>query len=371
MPVTLEQLAKVAGVSVSTVSRALNKSEHAVNEETRNRILTLAKQLGYRPNMVARSLKTDRTHTIGIIIDDIASPFGSAITRGIQDHLKEYGYFSVLINGDWNPEVETQAVHDLISRSIDGIIFVESWLREANPTLDLANKLYVFVHRLFGGVHHNSVGVDEYYGAQLAIRHLAKLGHRRIAYINGPRGWYAAEQRLIGYRETLSEYGIPFDPELVLEGNWEVQSAYPAARRLLELPERPTAIFAANDLMALGAIYAIQEAGLRVPEDIAVVGYDDREIASLSRPTLTTVHMPCYEMGQASTKLLLRLLEEQRESSDSPKLLDVPESAEAIKIQGQLIVRESCGAEEGKILSDKYHSHAQPRRQLMNRRRLL
>ena len=369
MPVTLEQLAKVAGVSVSTVSRALNKSKHAVNEETRKRILTLAQQLGYRPNLLARSLKTERTHTIGIIVDDIASPFGPIITRGIQDYLKDYGYFSVLINGDWNPEVEIQAVHDLISRSIDGIIFVESWLREANPTLDLANRPYVFVHRLFGGVYHNSVGVDEHYGARLAIQHLAKLGHRRIAYISGPRGWYAAEQRLIVYCETLSEYEIPFDPELVLEGNWEIQSAYPAARRFLELEEHPTAIFAANDLMALGAIYAIQEAGLRVPEDIAVIGYDDREIASLSQPTLTTVRMPCYAMGQASAKLLLSLLDKQRESPDSPKSLDAPVAAEPIKIQGQLIVRESCGAEEGKVPSYKYHSEAQPPRRMMGRDR--
>src|SRR5215212_1969805 len=259
MPVTLEQLAQAAGVSVSTISRALNDSKHAVNEKTRKRILTLAKKMGYRPNLIARSLKTERSHTIGIIIDDIASPFGPMITRGIQDYLKEYGYFSVLINGDWNPEVELQAIHDLISRSIDGIIFVESWLHEANPTLDLANKPYVFVHRLFGGVHHNSVGADEHYGARLAIQHLAKLGHGRIAYINGPRGWYAAKQRLIGYRKTLSEYGIPFDPKLVQEGNWEIQSAYPATQRLLELRKPPTAIFAANDLMALGAIYALQK----------------------------------------------------------------------------------------------------------------
>jgi LacI family transcriptional regulator len=369
MSVTLEQLAKVAGVSVSTVSRALNNSQHTVNEETRQRILDLAKELGYRPNLVARSLKTERTHAIGIIIDDIASPFGPAITRGIQDYLKEYGYFSVLINGDWNPEVETQAVHDLISRSIDGIIFVESWLREANPTLDLANKPYVFVHRLFGGVLHNSVGVDELHGVRLAIQHLAALGHRRIAYINGPRGWYAAEQRLIGYRQAISEYDIPFDPELVLEGNWEMQSAYPAARRFLELQKRPTAIFAANDLMALGAIYAVQEAGLRVPEDIAVVGYDDREIASLSQPTLTSVRMPCYEMGEASAKLLLHLLEKHRASADPQKPSDWHKSAEPIKIQGQLIVRESCGAEEGKIPSDKYHSHTQRRRPLIDGRR--
>jgi LacI family transcriptional regulator len=361
--VTLEQLAKVAGVSVSTVSRALNRSDHAVNEETRKRILTLAKQMGYRPNLMARSLKTERSYTIGIITDNIVSPFSPLIIRGIQDHLKEYEYFSVVINGDWNPEVETQAIHDLISRSIDGIIFVESWLREANPTLDLANKPYVFVHRLFGGVYPNSVGVDERNGARLAVEHLIKLGHRRIAYINGPRGWYAAEQRLLGYRETLAEHNIPFAPELVLEGDWEVQSGYPAARRFLELHERPTAIFAANDLMALGAIYAFQEAGLRVPDDVAVIGYDDRDIASISRPTITTVRMPCYEMGQASAKLLLGLLEKQREAVDSP------EPSEPIKIQGQLIVRESCGAEEGKMPSDKYRSHTTPRRLLISTRR--
>lgn len=356
MPITLEQLAQVAGVSVSTVSRALNKSDHAVNQDTRQRILTLAKQMGYRPNIMARSLKTDRTHTIGIITDNIVSPFSPLIMRGIQDHLQEYDYFSVVINGDWNPEVETRAIHDLISRSIDGIIFVESWLREANPTLDLANKPYVFVHRLFGGVYRNSVGVDERNGARQAVEHLVALGHRRIAYISGPRGWYASEQRLLAYRETLAKHNLPFDPELVLEGDWEVQSAYPAAKRLLERRERPTALFAANDLMALGAIYAIQEAGLRVPEDIAVVGYDDREIASIARPTLTTVRMPCYEMGQASAKLLLGLLERQGES------------AEPIKLQGQLIVRESSGAAEGKMPSDKYRSHTTPRRLLMSRR---
>lgn len=350
MPVTLEQLAQIAEVSVSTVSRALNNTDHAVNEETRKRILTLAKQMGYRPNVMARSLKTDRTRTIGIITDNIASPFSPAIIRGIQDYLKTYQYFSVVINGDWNPEVETEAVHELISRSIDGIIFVESWLHDANPTLDLANKPYVFVHRLFGGVYRNSVGVDERYGAHLAVRHLVELGHRRIGYINGPRGWYASEQRLIGYRETLAAHDIPFDPQLVLEGDWEVEGGYPATQRLLELPQRPTAIFAANDLMALGAIYSIQDAGLRVPADIAVVGYDDREIASISRPTITTVVMPRYEMGQASAQLMLRLLDKHGDS------------AEPIKIQGQLIVRESSGAGKEGLTADRRHSITTRRR---------
>jgi DNA-binding LacI/PurR family transcriptional regulator len=252
------------------------------------------------------------------------------------------------MNTDWDPEVETEAIHQLISRSIDGIIFVESWLRGANPTLDLANKPYVFVHRLFSGTFNNSVLVDEKYGARLAVEHLAKLGHRRIAFINGPSGWDASADRLAGYKDVLAQLGIAYDPQLVEEGNWEVQSGYPAARKFLALEQRPSAIFAANDLMALGAIYAIQEAGLRVPEDIALVGYDDRDIAGLSRPTITTVTLPCYEMGQASARLLLSRLENQIETE------------EPIRIRGKLIIRESCGAETGQVSPERYRTHTTP-----------
>jgi DNA-binding LacI/PurR family transcriptional regulator len=348
MPITLNELAKAAGVSASTVSRALNESGHPVNDDTRQRIMVLANELGYRPNMVARSLKMDRTYAIGIIVDNIVSPFSPTIIRGIQDELKSHNYFSVIMNTDWDPEVETEAIHQLISRSIDGIIFVESWLRGTNPTLDLANKPYVFVHRLFSGTFNNSVLVDEQYGARLAVEHLAKLGHRRIAFINGPSGWDASADRLAGYKDVLAQLGIAYDPQLVEEGNWEVQSGYPAARKFLALEQRPSAIFAANDLMALGAIYAIQEAGLCVPEDIALVGYDDREIAGLSRPTITTVTLPCYEMGQASARLLLSRLENQGETE------------EPIRIRGKLIIRESCGAETGQASPERYRTHTTP-----------
>lgn len=355
MPITLHELAKAAGVSVATVSRVLNNNDHPVNEATRRRVQAVANELGYRPNMMARSLKTDRTLTIGLIVDNIISPFTPTMIRGIQDHLKQAEYFSVVINTDWKPEIETRAIHDLISRSIDGIIFVESFLRDASPTLDLANKPYVFVHRIFGNVHRNSVGVDERYGARLAVEHLVKLGHSRIGFINGPEGWHASEMRLIGYRETLEQFGIPFNPELVVEGDWEVQSGYPAAKHFIAMTERPTALFAANDLMALGAIYAIQDTGLSVPSDMAVVGYDDREIASLARPTITTVQMPCYEMGQASAQLLLGMIAKQTQS------------AEPVKVQGKLIVRESCGAEKGTRSPNRYRSHTTPRRLLMSR----
>ncbi len=350
MPITLTELADAAGVSLATASRALNDSAHPMNKETKRRVLALAQELGYRPNLMARSLKTERTFAIGIIVDDIAGAFTPLVLRGIQDYLNEHHYFSVVINADWNPETETEAIQNLISRSIDGIIFVESRLRDAQPMLDTANKPYVFAHRLFGGAKSNSVNVDDVAGGRMATEHLLILQHRRIGFITGRKGWNASEDRLAGYRAALKHAHIPFDRALVIEGDWEMQSGYAAAKKFLQMSDRPTAIFAANDLMALGAMYAIQEAGLRVPEDIAVVGYDDREIAGLARPLITTVSLPCYEMGQRSAELLLQLLEKKINA------------VEPIRIPGKLIVRESSGALRAKMPLAQYITRTSPRR---------
>ena len=335
MPVTIRQLAKAAGVSIATVSRVLNNTNHPVNEETRQRILKLAQEMSYRPNQVARSLRTERSGMIGIIADDISkTPFSPLIVRGIQDYMASAGYYCMIINADWNPEKEKEAMHDLMNRSTDGVIFVETWHNSINIDLDVANKPYVFVHRLFTNSSTYSVIPDEIYGARIAVNHLLKLGHRRIGYINGPENYYSSAERLRGYQLELEEMGIPFDPALTARGDWNATSGYEGAKQLLANPQRPTAIFAANDVMALGAIYAIQDAKLRVPEDIAIVGYDDREIASLVRPSLTTVILPCYDMGWASAAMLLNLLKGRADNVDE------------IKIRGLLIVRQSCGAQE-------------------------
>ena len=355
MPVTLHELAKAAGCSVSTVSRALNNSAHSVNDVTRERILALANEFGYRPNMTARGLKMDRTFTIGLVVYNIASAFTPVLIRGIQEYLRQRDYFSVIISTDWDSDLESEAVHQLISRSIDGVIFVESWRDESNNTLDLANKPYVYVYRLFNGEYANSVILDDRHGARLAVEHLVKLGCRRVAFINGPHGWAASTERLSGYQEVLAQYGISFDPSLVEDGTWEVQSGYHAAKKFLAVPDRPKAIFAANDLMALGAIYAVQEAGLNVPKDIAVVGYDDREIASISKPTITTVCPPSFEMGQLAAQLILDRIENQNEIKDP------------VRVQGRLVIRESCGAEQGKPPLEHYVSHTNPPESLTRR----
>jgi len=355
MPVTLTELARAAGCSVSTVSRALNSSDHPVNDATRERILALANELGYRPNMTARGLKMDRTFTIGLIVYNIGSPFTPVLIRGIQEYLKQRDYFSILISTDWDPELESEAVHQLISRSIDGVIFVESWRDESNNTLDLANKPYVFVYRLFNGSYANSVIMDDAFGARLAVEHLINLGHRRIAFIAGPQGWEASKERLEGYRAVLAENKLPYDPALVETGNWEVQSGYQATKNYLSMPDKPTAIFAANDFMALGAIYAIQDAGLNAPNDVAVVGYDDREFASFSKPTITTVCPPSFEMGQKVAQLILDRIENQTE-------VETP-----VRVPGRLIVRESCGSKQDQVPPERYVSHTIPPESLVRR----
>ncbi len=240
----------------------------------------------------------------------------------------------------------------LIARPVDGIIFVDTWLHSANEAPPPSEKPYVFVNRLFGAADCNCIGPDDRYGARLAAEHLARLGHRCIAFINGPEGWEASVNRLAGYRGALAAYGLPFDRTLVRWGTWEVRDGYRATKDLMALPNPPTAIFAANDFMAIGAIYALQDVGLRVPEDVGVVGYDDREVASLVRPALTTVTLPCYEMGQAAARLLLNQLEDQGK----------PATAE--QVRGRLVVRESCGAEEVKEGEKKFWVHTTPRRLL-------
>jgi len=221
--------------------------------------------------------------------------------------------------------------------------------------LEQSDKPHVFVHRLFGSNIRNSVVPDDYYGASLATRHLIELGHQRIGYINGPENWHTCRARLRGYQATLASHGLHFDPGLVRPGDWELESGYAASQSFLERNERPTAIFAANDLMALGAIYAIQDAGLRVPGDIAVVGYDNRNFASTVRPRITTVSMPVIEMGGVAAELLLQQVAQGRKEE------------EEIKVRGKLFIRETCGAPEDRRTPPEPDSRTLFRRVLFNK----
>jgi LacI family transcriptional regulator len=178
VPVSLVDVAKAAGVSIATASRALTNSDHPIADKTRDRVLRIAKELGYRPNLIARGLRTEQTYTIGLIVENILSPFIPPITRGIHDYLRQYGYFSIIINSDWDPAAEEEAIQDLARRHIDGIIFVESYTRSSDRISELIHGPHMFVHRLFNSLNANSVVPDDRYGARLAVKHLAGLPGR-------------------------------------------------------------------------------------------------------------------------------------------------------------------------------------------------
>ncbi len=333
MPVTLRELALAAGVSVTTASRALNNSDHAVSSDTRERVMRAAAELGYQPNVSARTLRMDRSFTVGIMASDITSYFTPIIIRGIQDVLNDAGYFCVIASFGGDVRLQDQALDSLINRGMDGVIFVESWQYSAVPRLQKAGKPYVFCERLFDARIAHSVVTDNYDGAMQATRHLLNAGHRRIALLNGPDNYYAARERLQGYRHALEAAGVDFDPQLVSSGAWYVHGGYAAAQSILALGDVPHALFVYNDVMAVGAIHALQDAGLRVPEDVAIVSYDDHPVATQFRPQLTTVTLPCFEMGREAAALLLRQMEEGQEPT------------EELVLKGQLIVRDSCGTQ--------------------------
>lgn len=332
MSATLEEVAKAAGVSVATASRVLTQSAHPVRAETRQKVLRFAQAMDYRPNLLARSMRTDRTHTIGIVADNLLSPFTPPIIQGIQDFLKTIDYLGLIVNADWDPAIEREAITTLLSRAVEGIIFVES--SHLAPTQELveSQKPYMYAHRLFGSSVQNSVVPDDYQGAQLAVEHLIRLGHRRIAHIAGPRGWHSARRRVESYRATLLQHGLPVDPALIVESDWMFEGGVTAMQQILSQPLLPTAIFVGNDMMALGAIEALRTAGLQAPKDIALAAYDNREVSQILHPKLTTVSLPAYHMGQKAAELIW--LKVQGEVGD----------LEEVKICGQLYIRESCGA---------------------------
>ncbi|MCB9459680.1 MAG: LacI family DNA-binding transcriptional regulator [Anaerolineaceae bacterium] len=334
--VTIKEIAETVGVSIATVSRVLSNSSYPVSQDTRARILQVAQDLGYSPNLAARSLRTDQSTLIGVILDNFTSSWAPIIIRGLQDVFHRRGYFSLVVNMPWEIHSQSDVVQNLLGHSVDGFVFVETW-HTVSERKDLLNtKPYVTVHRLFHEPDPYSVIPDDVYNSSLTIDHLTKLGHKRIAYIAGHEAYFSSEERLTGYKQSLEKAGLSFDESLIYRGNWSVPSGYQCTQELIQKSELPTAIAAANDQMAIGAILAVQEHGLRVPEDIAIVGYDNDEIAQISNPTLTTVQMPLFKMGQIAAENLLCQIDKKP-----------CETTEQL-IKGDLFVRQSCGDPQGK-----------------------
>ena len=301
--VTIGHVARLAGVSSTTVSHVLS-GKRPVSAATQERVHEAVRELGYRPNSVARSLRTRRSQMIAVIVPDITNPFYGVMTRGLADTLDDAGYRSYVCNTDGSIDRERDFVEDALDRGVDGIVM--SWLHVEPAEVDVIQRARKPLVLLADGEEIpgvDQVTVDDGAGARAATQHLLARGARRVAMITGPAG--TSRDRVKGYADALTAAGLTYDPALTREGGWLRDGGREAMHSLMALEPRPDAVFCANDLMAIGAMDAARELGLRIPDDVALAGFDDIEAAALLTPPLTTVINPAYEIGEAAGRMIL------------------------------------------------------------------
>ncbi|MDI7277229.1 MAG: LacI family DNA-binding transcriptional regulator [Anaerolineae bacterium] len=309
---TIREVAKKAGVAAITVSRVINQSGY-VSDETRRRVEAAIAELDYVPNVLARGLRSSRTHTLGLLVTDITNAFWTTVARGAEDAAVRHGYSVFLCNTDEDVAKQEQYLRALLSHRVEGLIIAPaSSDRGTLAALERARLPFVIVDRRMPGAAADLVLGDSIGGARQLVEHLLARGHRRIAHLGGPAGVSTADDREQGYRQALAEAGIAADPRLVLRGDYKLESGHRLMGQLLELSPLPTAVFAANNVLAVGALVTLREKGLRVPEDVAVVCFDDLPQASLIDPFLTVAAQPAYEFGTAAVELLLARLANPR-----------------------------------------------------------
>jgi LacI family transcriptional regulator len=333
MPTTIRDVAREAGVSVATVSRVFNDSG-PVRQETRTRILEVAKRLRFTPNTAARSLSTRRTHTVGVLLPDLYGEFFSEVIRGIDQTAQQHGCHA-LVSSSHNELAEVAAALRAMRGRVDGLIVMAPEVDAATLTANVPDRVpLVLLNTPLCDDGYASIDVDNRGGAEQMTRHLLRHGHRRIAHITGGARNHDGRERLLGYRAALSAAGIPEDPAIVVAGDFTESAGHDGAVALLALAERPTAIFAGNDSMAIGALSALQAAGVRVPEEMAVVGFDDIPIAQYVTPPLTTVRVAISSLGARAAVRLFQAIQ-------------APANAERHHetVPTELVIRRSCGAQ--------------------------
>jgi DNA-binding LacI/PurR family transcriptional regulator len=327
MALSIKDIAKAANVSYSTVSRALSDSPR-VKPETKQRIQRIAAEMGYLPSAVARSLVTRRTNTIGVVVTTITDLFFAEVIHAIEETALKYEYNVILANSGGEPEHESEVIRALREKRVDGIILIAASSKGEDLRKEKAIDIPVVIINNIQREHFGySIGVDNIAGGREATQHLLALGHRRIALVAGPITEWDNVERQSGYEQALRAYGLPIDPELIVEGDNRPQGGMAAMQQLLALPVCPTAIFCHNDATALGVMRAAHAAGLRIPQDVSVVGFDDIDLAPFFEPPLTTIAQPKREMGEIAVQMTLDLLAGQQ--------------VKDCMLPGRLIVRES------------------------------
>lgn len=333
MSTTLNDIAKKAGVSVSTVSRIINdKSEiYRISQKTKELVLNTAKELSYRPNHLARSLRLKKTHIVGLCVPNIANPFFAYVTREIQMSAYQSGYSLIVCNTDEDLGKEIEQIELLRSKGVDGFIIMPVGT-EFDHIVQLMNEniSLVLLDRCIEQLETSSVVLDNQSGAFQAIEHLIQNGHRRIAIIQGNPNTYTSNTRLEGYKAALSQYGIPLNEHLIVGTDFRKENGYIETKFLLNLDNPPTAIFATSDLITVGSLQAIFEENLNIPEDISIVSFDDVDFAPYLVAPLTAVHQPKRLMGEMAVKLLIEDIQTKGETGKK-----------RIVLKPRLIVRKS------------------------------
>lgn len=330
--VTIKDIAREAGVSYSTVSRVLNDYEH-IRPDKRERVWNAVHRLGYVANPQARSLAGGRSHVVGLVVPELGNEYIGEVVRGIDETLAQAEYELMLFTTHRRETKESAFVRNLIDGMTDGVLLLVPTEPQAYVEMlhDAQFPYVVIDHQGFDEfsptvMSHNCGPAFE------ATRYLINLGHRRIGFIRGLSYLNSAIERLKGYRLALEAHGLPYDPDLVVDGEFLQGPAYTATHCLLDLPEPPTAIFASNDLSAFGAMDAVRARGLSIPHDISIMGFDDIPQAASVRPALSTVRQPLVEMGRKATRMLLAYIENPQQKR------------ERIELETELVIRDSCAA---------------------------
>jgi LacI family transcriptional regulator len=332
--VTIKDVARLSGFSSMTVSRVINGSER-VSPETRQRVESAIAELGYVPSRLARGLIRQKTGTLALIVPDVANPFFTLIVRGAEDVARRAGYRMILADTRADLTIERDVIEEMLAHRVEGIMIAPVSNRSKGHLQRLARYgvEFVLIDRTVSGVESDVVTGDNVGGARRLVEHLISLGHRRIGFITESDDVSTARDRRQAYEAALAAVGIPHDPSLIVRSTVDPPGGFEGMRRLLELDEPPTAVFTVNNLVALGAIEAVRAHELEVPDDIALVCFDDIEYASRLYPFLTVMAQPAETLGTLGTQLLLERIEGR-----------APEQPRVVVLPAQFVVRRSCGA---------------------------
>lgn len=338
---TMKDVAGRAGVSTATVSHVLNNTRF-VEEETKQRVIKAIAELGYRPSTAARSLTTNRTQTIGVVVSDSSNYFFAEVLRGIEEVVRPQNYSIIICNTSEILERESNYLDLLLRQRVDGIIAAATSQRwDALSEAEMQNTPVVFVDRTFDGLDGPYVGVDNTRGAYLGTNYLLECGHHKIGILAGFQRLSAMRDRLAGFQQALQEHEVSVPEDWVVYSELSIEGGRGAMKQLLSLPERPTAVFINNNLLSLGALLAVKELGLHCPEDVAIVGFDDHPWAAVSDPPLTVIRQPAIKVGSKAAELLLSLIK-NGQSPESRVVLDC-----------ELVLRDSHCISKNKTLNSQ------------------